>query len=292
MGKILLVANFIDKPGGTGRQETYMIKALSSMSLSVIVPSEPHRSNASLMNQSKVKIYALTHKDEESKEIFSKNFKLPFVEVLKQRTIKKIIEKEKPHVIISSGGMPRYIINKAHEVGAKTIVYYHMITPWYVETRGFYRKYMWSDLSMLWFSFSTALGKLTSIDFDSWPYVDRVIVNSNYMAFLARRYWKKEPYVLQPPIELKNFVVYPREKRTLEIVSVGRLDPDKHYEDLIEVIRKKYALREKVKIRLIGFAGNVKYLLNLLKLAAVLHDFLMCAFMTRHFSGTSLRSTP
>ena len=53
------------------------------------------------------------------------------------------------------------------------------------------------------------------------------------------------PHMIQPPIEVKNFVSSPRKSIFLQIVSVGRLDPDKHYEDIIEAIGKSNTLREK-----------------------------------------------
>jgi len=142
-----------------------------------------------------------------------------------------------------------------------------MVIPWYVEVRGFYRKYKWSDLSILYFGFSIALSKALSADFSPLEYVDGVIVNSRYMAYIARRYWNIMPYVLQPPIEIRNFVSLPRENRLPQIVSIGRLDPDKHYEDIIEAIGENITLRKNIKVLLLGFIGNPRYLLNTLKLA-------------------------
>jgi glycosyltransferase involved in cell wall biosynthesis len=142
-----------------------------------------------------------------------------------------------------------------------------MIAPWYVEVRGFYRKYKWSDLSMLYFGFPIAVGKVLSVDFSPLDYVDGVIVNSIYMAYIAKKYWNIVPHVLQPPIEVKSFVSLPKENRLPQIVSCGRLDPDKHYEDIIEAIGKSNILRKNIKVLLLGFMGNPRYLLNILKLA-------------------------
>jgi glycosyltransferase involved in cell wall biosynthesis len=177
------------------------------------------------------------------------------------------IFREKPDVIISSGGIPKHLVNVARSIKSKVLVYYHMIAPWYVEIRGFYRKYKWSDLSMLYFGFSIALGKTLSADFSPLEYVDGIIVNSPYMAHIAKRYWGIMPYILQPPIEINNYVSLPRENRLPQIVSIGRLDPDKHYEDIIEAVGKNNMLRKNIKVLLLGFMGNSQYLLNIIKLA-------------------------
>ena len=48
-----------------------------------------------------------------------------------------------------------------------------------------------------------ALGKKLSVDFSPLDYVDGVIVNSRYMAYIAKRYWNIVPHLLQPPIEVQ-----------------------------------------------------------------------------------------
>jgi glycosyltransferase involved in cell wall biosynthesis len=270
--RVLLLANSIDKPGGAGRLEAYLAKALTLLSHECILvaSNKPHYSNI-LHNDNIDACKIILVRKQDRTQAPHKNFEALrhfLVDNIIGRTlIERIIEKTRPDVIISSGGMPRFIVAKARRMDIRTIVYYHMIAPWYVEIRGFYRKYKWSDLSTLWFEFNTALGRLSSIDYEPWPYADHVIVNSKYMAYLARRYWNKEPDVLQPPIEVKNFITQPREKRGYEITSIGRLDPDKRYEDLIEAVRKSVILREKIRVRLAGFTGNLKYLLNILRLA-------------------------
>jgi len=181
--------------------------------------------------------------------------------------IAELISREKPDVIIASGSFSKQLANAAHSIGSKALVYYHMITPWYVEIRGFYRRYKMLDLSMLYFGLSIALDKVLSADFSPLDYVDGLIVNSRYMAHIAERYWGIAPFVLQPPIEIKNYVSLPRENRSSQIVSVGRLDPDKHYEDIIEVVGKSNTLRENIKIMLLGFMGNLRNLLTILRLA-------------------------
>lgn len=270
--RTLLLANFIDRPGGAGRLEAYLIKALASLSHECILvaPGQPHKFNIPGDNDIRACKFILVKKHGGIQSLH-KVLKYPLIpligNLIEETLVEKIVERTRPDVIIASGGMSKRIATKAHKTGVKTIVYYHMITPWYVEIRGFYRRYKWSDLSMLWFGFNVAVGRSSSIDFEPWSYVDHVIVNSKYMAYLAKKYWGREPDVLQPPIEVKNFAVKPRENRSFEIVSIGRLDPDKHYEDLIDAVRRSTVLKGKVKIRLAGFTGRYEYLLNVLSLA-------------------------
>jgi glycosyltransferase involved in cell wall biosynthesis len=270
--RALLLTNFIDRPGGAGRLEAYLIKALASLSQECILvaPGRPHKSNMPSDDDIRACKFILVREHDRVQSL-QKILEYPPISLMGnlvgETLIEKIIERTRPDMIIASGGMSKRVATKAHRVGVKTIVYYHMITPWYVEIRGFYRRYKWSDLSMLWFGFNVAVGRLSSIDFEPWSYVDHVIVNSKYMAYLAKKYWGREPDVLQPPIEVKNFAIQPRENRSFEIVSIGRLDPDKRYEELIEAVGRSTVLKGKVKIRLAGFTGKYEYLLNVLGLA-------------------------
>jgi len=260
--KILLIANSIHKPGGAGRVEAYLVKALiESQYEPVVVASSQLHPHHSFLLPKHLKVYVLRK---------GPQIRLPepliFYTMLNHKLIGKIIEREKPQIVLSSGGMSKFIVKEAKAIKAKVAVYYHMIAPWDIEIRGFYRRYKWRDLSMLWFGLNIALNRIESIDLDPWPYVDVVFVNSKYMMHLAKRYWGEEPYVLQPPIEAERFKVLPREERTLEVISVGRLAPDKRYEDLIEAVGRNSILREVARIRLVGALENERYVRNLLKL--------------------------
>jgi len=267
MIRILFIANFIHKAGGAGRLEAYLAKAISQLGHKciLIALARPHKINEQILKGSKnIELYIISKSDAPSRKIDILSYLRSLV--MKYKVSEQIF-REKLDVIISSGGISKNIVNVARSIKSKVLVYYHMIAPWYVEVRGFYRKYKWSDLSMLYFGFSIALGKALSADFSPLEYVDGVIVNSLYMAYIARRYWGVMPYVLQPPIEINNYVSLPREKRLSQIVSIGRLDPDKHYEDIIEAVGQNNMLRNNIKVLLLGFVGNQQYLLNIIRLA-------------------------
>jgi len=267
MAKILFYVNFIHKPGGAGRLEAYLVKAISQLGYEcvLIASARPHKINEQIMKESKnIKLYIISKSDASPHKVDISSYLQSLVMRYK---ISELVFREKPDVIISSGGIPKQLANVARSIKSKVLVYYHMVAPWYVEVRGFYRKYKWSDLSILYFGFSIALSKALSADFSPLEYVDGVIVNSRYMAYIAKRYWNIMPYVLQPPIEIRNFVSLPRENRLPQLVSVGRLDPDKHYEDIIKAVGKSDILRKNAKIVLLGFMGDPRYLLNILKLA-------------------------
>jgi glycosyltransferase involved in cell wall biosynthesis len=268
MAKILLIANSIHRPGGAGRLEAYLAKAISLLNYKciLIAPAEPHPTNEQIMKGCKnIKLYVLKPRARYHKIGVLERLMVDYL--MMENRIAKLLFREKPDVIIASGGISKHLVNIAHSLGSRVLVYYHMVAPWYAEIRGFYRRYKWSDLSMLYFGFSMALGKKLSVDFSPLDYVDDVIVNSRYMAYIAKRYWNIVPHILQPPIEVKNFVPLPRENRFLQIVGIGRLDPDKRYEDIIEAVGKSNTLRKNIKIMLLGFVGNLQYLLNILKLA-------------------------
>jgi len=267
MIRILFIANFIHKAGGAGRLEAYLAKAISQLGYKcvLIAPARPHKINEQILKGSKnIELCMISKSDASSRKVDI----LSYLQSLVMRyKVSELIFREKPDVIISSGGIPKNLVNVARSIKSKVLVYYHMVAPWYIEIRGFYRKYKWSDLSMLYLGFSIALGKALSADFSPLEYVDGIIVNSLYMAHIAKRYWGIMPYVLQPPIEINNYVSLPRENRLLQIVSIGRLDPDKHYEDIIEAVGENNILRKNAKVLLLGFMGDPQYLLNIIGLA-------------------------
>jgi glycosyltransferase involved in cell wall biosynthesis len=268
MLKVLLIANLIHRPGGAGRLEAYLAKAISQLGYEcvLIVPARPHKINEQIMEKTKnIKPYIIVSRSDASPH---KVNVLSYLRSLVMRyNVTELVFREKPDVIIFSGGIPKHLANVARSIKSKVLVYYHMVAPWYVEVRGFYRKYKWSDLSMLYFGFSIALSKVLSADFLPLEYVDGIIVNSLYMAYIAKRYWGVMPYVLQPPIEINSYVFLPREDRLPQIVSIGRLDPDKHYEDVIEAIGKNNTLRKNIKVLLLGFMDNPQHLLDIIRLA-------------------------
>jgi glycosyltransferase involved in cell wall biosynthesis len=267
MIRILFIANFIHKAGGAGRLEAYLAKAISQLGYKcvLIAPARPHKINEQILKGSKnIELCMISKSDASSRKVDI----LSYLQSLVMRyKVSELIFREKPDVIISSGGIPKNLVNVARSIKSKVLVYYHMVAPWYIEIRGFYRKYKWSDLSMLYLGFSIALGKALSADFSPLEYVDGIIVNSLYMAHIAKRYRGIMPYVLQPPIEINNYVSLPRENRLLQIVSIGRLDPDKHYEDIIEAVGENNILRKNAKVLLLGFMGDPQYLLNIIGLA-------------------------
>jgi glycosyltransferase involved in cell wall biosynthesis len=259
MYKILLLANSLAKPGGAGRVEAYFIKALAMEKIrTIVVSSKPHKSNMDLIgdiSKESIKWYLSTAPKLQSLNI-------------ERRFIENIIERENPEVIVLFGGLPKRIRDVARKVNAKIIVYYHMIAPWYVEIRGFYRKYRWGDLSMLYFAFNLALSRRLSCDLDPWGCADIVVVNSDYMRFLARRYWGREPYVLHPPIEIEKFSYRSLLSREPSVIVVGRLNRDKRFEETIQAVGMlDNSLKRRIIVHIVGFLEDSNYLQELISLA-------------------------
>jgi len=259
MYKVFLLANSLAKPGGAGRVEAYFIKALAMEKIRTIVISpKPHKSNMDLISdisKESIKWYLFTAPKLQSLNVGG-------------RLVENIIERESPEVIVLFGGLPKRIRDVARKVNAKIIVYYHMIAPWYVEIRGFYRKYRWSDLSMLYFAFNLALGRRLSCDLNPWDCADIVVVNSDYMRFLARRYWGREPYVLHPPIEIEKFSYRLLTSREPSVIIVGRLNRDKRFEETIQAVGMlDNSLKRRVIVHIAGFLGDSNYLQELISLA-------------------------
>jgi hypothetical protein len=148
-----LIANFIHRPGGAGRLEAYLAKAISLLSHTsiLIAPAEPHPTNERIMKGCKnIRLYVLKPRARYHKIGVLERLMVDYLTM--ENRIAKLLFREKPDIVIASGGISKNLTNIAHSLRSRVLVYYHKITPWYAEIRGFYRKYKWSDLSMLYLS--------------------------------------------------------------------------------------------------------------------------------------------
>jgi len=143
MIRILFIANFIHKAGGAGRLEAYLAKAISQLGYKcvLIAPARPHKINEQILKGSKnIELCMISKSDASSRKVDI----LSYLQSLVMRyKVSELIFREKPDVIISSGGIPKNLVNVARSIKSKVLVYYHMVAPWYIEIRGFYRKYKW-----------------------------------------------------------------------------------------------------------------------------------------------------
>lgn len=148
-----------------------------------------------------------------------------------------------------------------------------MLTPWEYEIRGYYRKYSWRNLSMLYFAWRTCLNRSLTCDFNPFTIADYVAVNSEYMRLLAIRYWNKDVYVLSPPVFIEKYQKFVKNlsERGDYIICFGRISPEKRYEVAIKALSFS-ALKPRLKLLIAGALdyndhSKIMYLRSLLNLA-------------------------
>jgi hypothetical protein len=133
----------------------------------LIAPAEPHPTNEQIMKGCKnIRLYVLKPRARYHKIGVLERLMVDYL--MTENRIAKLLFREKPDVIIASGGISKHLVNIAHSLGSRVLVYYHMIAPWYAEIRGFYRRYKWSDFinAIFWVLYSagqSSVGRLFAI---------------------------------------------------------------------------------------------------------------------------------
>lgn len=109
--------------------------------------------------------------------------------------------------------------------------------------------------NIYWNTYSL-LEKLVIADYD---FADVLCANSSFTAGIVRRIWDRNALIIYPPVAVNDFK--PLLKRNV-VTSIGRIDPDKHFEDLIEAAS---ICETKPIVRIVGGLGaeNMPYLIRL-----------------------------
>ncbi|MEL9908857.1 MAG: glycosyltransferase [Desulfurococcus sp.] len=86
------------------------------------------------------------------------------------------------------------------------------------------------------------------------------IANSSFTALFFKKYYNIDPYVITPPVNIDDIVSEPlliRNEREYIVLSVSRISPEKHVENILYVARK--FSREKNKPRFVIAGSLSKY---------------------------------
>lgn len=229
--RIVFLPSNIHKPGGAGYVEAWLIRGLIDLGFEVVVLNF-----ADLSKQSQNIIKPVIHKVKLIKPFkYANNVKFLGRYILNKYVI-NILKSLKPNIIWLMASTPRDIVLEAKSLGAKTIVYYHMIAPWYYEIRGYYRKYSWRDLSIIFLLLNRIFAEHLTYDLHPHSAVDAVVVNSKYMQMLAYRYWHIKPFILPPPVSVEAYYLEGREERYKQVICFGRISPEKRYEHTIKAV--------------------------------------------------------
>ena len=258
MFSVLIISGNLSRPGGAGYVDAYVLKAFYDLGfkpLLVLFGKRIHEQHYSKIMGIKFELFKINTRI---------NDILPPINIHKHYLC-KIIEKYKPDIIWTNS-LYKDLIDLAYKHNIKIIVYYHMIIPWYLQIRGYYRKYSWSDLSMMALALKLANIKMSTYDLTPVNYADIVIVNSTYMKYLSKIYWNFEPYVLPPPIETHKYTTRHYNERSKTIICLGRISPEKRFEDVIKAVG---SIDHELEVWILGIfhSNKISYVNRLVQLA-------------------------
>ncbi|MEM4488640.1 MAG: glycosyltransferase family 4 protein [Desulfurococcaceae archaeon] len=269
---VAFFATSIHKPGGAGYVERQIVKALMDLNYEtyLILPNtvamekiEKSEELRELLSSRNVHIIANRNPLSYDKmNLFLRQFE----HLLRHPDIKS----SRPDIVWFMSSLPRLVVREMRS--SRIYVYYHMLTPWYYEIRGYYRRYSWYDLSMLYLAMNMAMNKILTYDENPFLVAYKVLVNSSYMRLLAERYWKKKVHVLSPPVHLNKLggFVSGRSGRFDYVLCFGRISPEKRYEDTLKAVAMT---KTKPKVVIAGSVegkSSIQYLKHLLRIAKLL----------------------
>ncbi|MEM2261316.1 MAG: glycosyltransferase family 4 protein [Ignisphaera sp.] len=269
---VAFFATSIHKPGGAGYVERQIVKALMDLNYEtyLILPDtvamgkiEKSEELRELLSSKNVHVIANRHPLSYGKmNLFLRQFE----HLLRHPDIKSL----KPDIAWFMSSLPRLMVREARS--SKIYVYYHMLAPWYYEIRGYYRRYRWYDLSMLYLAMNIAMNKVLTYDENPFLVAYKVLVNSSYMQLLAEKYWKKKVHVLSPPVHLNKLsgLVRGRSGRLDYVLCFGRISPEKRYEDTLKAVSMTETKPKVIIAGSIEGKSSIQYLKHLLRIAKLL----------------------
>jgi glycosyltransferase involved in cell wall biosynthesis len=173
----------------------------------------------------------------------------------------KAVRKENPDIVFVDHSSYKPLRNMLR--GRKVVHYVHFPPLSYRLLKSFpevYRESLSGDFNRfpknIYWNTYALLEKPLIVDYG---FADVLCANSSFTAGIVKRIWNRSALVIYPPVALKDFEPLP--KRNV-VTSIGRIDPDKHFEDLIEAVS---ICETKPIVRIIGGLGaeNMPYLIRL-----------------------------
>ncbi|MEM2614297.1 MAG: glycosyltransferase family 4 protein [Nitrososphaerota archaeon] len=269
---VAFFATSIYKLGGAGYVERQIVRALIDLNYEIylVLPDTVTIGRIEKLEElrellSSKNVYVIANKCLPSYDKVGLSLRW-FKQLLRHPDIRSL----RPDVTWFMSSLPRSMVQEVRS--SQIYVYYHMLAPWYYEIRGYYRRYRWRDLSMLYLAMNMAVNKVLTYDANPFLIAYKVLVNSRYMQLLAERYWKKKVYVLSPPLHLNKLsgFVRGRSGRLDYVLCFGRISPEKRYEDTLKAVAMT---KTKPKVIIAGSMdgkSSIDYLKHILRIAKLL----------------------
>jgi len=256
--KAIVAHHYWDRAGGGELVDSSVVKALQKMGLDVIIVATTG------FRKNKYKEWFGIDLENVRTYVFLKRF-LPIFGIYQRAftwvPLKRAIKKEKPDLIWIDTDLYKPIGHPS-----KIIEYVHFPTPRWEETLDYHVKYS-KGLWKYYFKGSLVLYKLFGRE-NPFIYADVVTCNSTYIQNMMEELWGHRATVIHPPVLVNEML--PSSKRGFNersgIVMIGRISPEKRYEDVIEAI---FFSNSKPRLKIVGglIPSRIDYLNKIKSLA-------------------------
>ena len=183
--------------------------------------------------------------------------------------LRKAIEKEKPNIVFVDSELYKPILQLKKKSKFRLLEYIHFpfhalrfergdvpeeyreaFERYLADAKVYHKKYergWWRHYFRLWLKLYGRVARDNPFET-----ADLVMTNSRYIARLVKMLWGGDPYVLHPPVKVRDFEPYCMrgfDERDDAVVMIGRISPEKRIEEVIDAV----ALTEtKPVLRVVG----------------------------------------
>lgn len=239
--KAIVAHHYWDRAGGGELVDSAVVKVLEDMGFNVVIVATTG------FRKEKYKEWFGIDLENVKTYVLLKHF-IPMFGIYQRSLtwipLKRAIRKEKPDLIWIDTDLYKPIGHPS-----KIVEYIHFPTPRWEETLDYHVKYS-KGLWKYYFKGSLILYRLYGRE-NPFKYADMVTCNSTYIQDMIRELWGRTATVIHPPVLVREML--PHSGRGFEercgVVMIGRISPEKRYEDVIEAISIS---NSKPQLRVIG----------------------------------------
>jgi len=257
--KAIVAHHYWDRVGGGELVDSFVVKVLQKMGYEVIIVATTGFDERKYeewfgIDMTGIKKYVLLDRLIPMFGIYQR--------LLLWVPLRRALSREKPDIL----WIDNEIYKLANLSNVKVIEYIHFPTPeWRLTPDYFvkYRRFPWNLYFYVFLAAHQLLGRE-----NPFHYADVVACNSTFIRQMIRNLWGGEALVIHPPVLVDQLLPFSGKGYSERdgVAMIGRLSPEKRYEDVVEAI----SLSEtKPVLRIVGgiIPSKMSYLYNVLDLA-------------------------
>ncbi|MGC9069491.1 MAG: glycosyltransferase [Thermoprotei archaeon] len=272
--KAVIAINQFGQIGGSFTVNMYTAKILSELGFDIIYVTVTGAANPNKVKE----LLNIQIPFSKTYTLFSRN--IPFLGIYQRHllwiSLLRAIKHEEPHLVWLDTDLYKLVVKNRK---FKLIEYIHFPYQIWLETRDYFSKYS-NKFWKTYFLGYIALRKITGRD-NPFKWADEVFTNSSWTAGMIEKLYGSAPKVLYPPVKVDTFLSKEEIKRDNSAIMIGRISPEKRYEEVIKAIS---LTNMKPKLRIVGglIPTNKAYMLAIKNLAEKLNVKLEININAKH----------